>query len=143
MKMGSADRESREINLKVYRPADKVATLQKKKEEKSRMEIELIEAKKRKEEAREEAKKEKKDEKNEMKRRREEEKGPNKTNKKNAPLQLNFSSCIFTILLSSKLRTNNTKIFKHSTIIYRNFHNNMFHFQNFQSRRIILNVINY
>lgn len=82
MKMGSADRESREINLKVYRPADKVAALQKKKEEKSRMEIELTEAKKRKEEAREEAKKEEKDETNEMKRRREEEKGLNKTNKK-------------------------------------------------------------
>ena len=82
MKMASADRESREVNLKVYRPADKLAALQKKKEEKSRIEIEVAEAKRAKEEAKEEAKKQRINEKNVMKRRREEEKGANKTNKR-------------------------------------------------------------
>ena len=82
MKMASADRESKEIHLKVFRPADKLAALQKKKEEKSRIENENIEAKRIKEEAKEEAKREKVNEKMELKRRREEGKGTNKTNKK-------------------------------------------------------------
>ena len=37
-KMGQEDKESREINLKVFRPADKLVALQKKKEDKIRME---------------------------------------------------------------------------------------------------------
>ena len=82
MKMASADRESKEIHLKVFRPADKLAALQKKKEEKSRIENENIEAKRIKEESRDEAKREKVNEKMELKRRREEGKGTNKNNKK-------------------------------------------------------------
>ena len=78
MKMACADRESKEIHLKVFRPADKLAAVQKKKDEKSRAENEAIEAKR----IKEEAKKERINEKNEMKRRREEGKGTNKINKK-------------------------------------------------------------
>lgn len=82
-KMATADKESREIELKMFRPADKLAALQKKKEDKNRIEKEVLEVRRKKEEAKEEAKKEKIKENNEVKRRREEEKGLNKRSKKN------------------------------------------------------------
>ena len=75
--MITADKESKEINTKVFRPANKLAALEKKKEEKDRIEMELIEVRRKKEEAKEEA-----DEINEVKRRREEEKVLNKSSKK-------------------------------------------------------------
>ena len=80
--MITADKESKEINTKVFRPADKFAALQKKKEEKDRIDREAFEVRRKKEEAKEEAKKEKADEINEVKRRREEEKVLNKRSKK-------------------------------------------------------------
>ena len=43
-KMGMEDKESREMNLKVYRPEAKLAALQEKKEQKNRIEREVIEA---------------------------------------------------------------------------------------------------
>ena len=82
VKMVTADKESKEINTKVFRPADKFAALQKKKEEKDRIDREAFEVRRKKEEAKEEAKKEKADEINEVKRRREEEKVLNKRSKK-------------------------------------------------------------
>jgi hypothetical protein len=69
MHMGMADKESKEINLKVFRPADKLKKEEIKKEEKKKEEN-VIEAKRMKEDA----KKDKMHEKNEMKRRREERK---------------------------------------------------------------------
>ena len=81
-KMATADKESREIELKMLRPADKLAALQKKKEDKNRIEKEVFEVRRKKEEAKEEAKKEKIKENNEVKRRREEEEGLNKRSKK-------------------------------------------------------------
>ena len=83
VKMATADKESKEIDLKVFRPADKLAALQKKEEDKNRIERESIEAKRKKEEAKDEVKKEKMNEKNEVKRRREEEKNLNKRSRKN------------------------------------------------------------
>ena len=83
IKMANADKESKEIHLKVFKPADKIVALQKKKDEKDRIEKEVLEVRRKKEEAKEEAKKEKMNEKNEVKRRREEGKGLNKRSKKN------------------------------------------------------------
>jgi hypothetical protein len=83
IKMATADKESKDLNIKVYRPADKLIALQKKKEEKNRIEREAIEGRRKKEEEKEVAKKEKMKEKNEVKRRREVEKDLNKRSKKN------------------------------------------------------------
>lgn len=83
MQMGIADKESKEINLKVFRQVDKLKKEEKKKVEKKQKEAGIIEAKRLREEAKEEAKKEKMQEKNEMKRRREEEKALNNSNKRN------------------------------------------------------------
>jgi hypothetical protein len=83
IQMGMADKESKEINLKVFRQADKLKNEEKKKVEKKKKEEELIEAKRLREEAKEELKKVKLNEKNEMKRRREEEKALNNSNKRN------------------------------------------------------------
>jgi hypothetical protein len=79
MHMGMADKESKEINLKVFRPADKLKKEEVKKEEKKKKEENVIEARRMKEDA----KNYKMNEKNEMKRRREEEKTLNKNKKKN------------------------------------------------------------
>ena len=81
-KTATADKESREIELKMFRPAEKLGALQKKKEDKNRIEKEVLEVRRKIEEAKEEAKKEKIKENNEVKRRREEEKGLNKRSKK-------------------------------------------------------------
>ena len=81
-KTATAEKESREIELKMFRPVDKLAALQKKKEDKNSIEKEVLEVRRKKEEAKEEAKKEKIKENNEVKRRREQEKGLNKRSKK-------------------------------------------------------------
>ena len=46
--MITADKESKEINTKVFRPADKFAALQKKKEEKDRIDREAFEVRRKK-----------------------------------------------------------------------------------------------
>ena len=78
VKMGAADKESKEINAKVFKPDYKLAALEKKRQVKIRVENETIEAKR----VKNEEMNEKKQEKKEIKRKREEEKMSNKVKKK-------------------------------------------------------------
>ena len=76
--MADEDKETKEINIKVFRPAYKAEALEKKKLIKSRVEAEALETKR----AKEVLKQVKNDEKMEMKRKKEEEKDLKKVNKR-------------------------------------------------------------
>ena len=77
-KMEDEDKETKEINIKVFRPAYKAEALEKKKLINSRVEAEALETKR----AKEVLKQVKNDEKMEMKRKKEEEKDLKKVNKR-------------------------------------------------------------